>query len=57
MDEFCSFGDSFQALAKRFAANVEQPGIGNMALLLDSDRVHMFFLMFVEKRGVWQAGP
>ena len=47
VDEFCRVDDSFQALARRFAANVEKPGTGSLALLLDSDGVHMFFSISV----------
>ena len=42
VDEFCRVDDSLNALARRFAANVEKPGTGSLALLLDSDCVHMF---------------
>ena len=42
VDALCRIGDSFHALARRFAANVELPGTSSLALLLDSDLVQMF---------------
>ena len=45
--EFCESFDSFQTLARRFAAKVLQPGAGSMALQLSSDLVTALSVGFV----------